>query len=244
MRRCVPAVLLALAATVAGAADPPPPWSGEASAGLVVTTGNSESTTANAKAQVVHQSARWRNTTGVGTLKTEQTDALTGDDVRTAERYGVANKTDFSFTERDYAFLALEFEKDLVGPVRERTSETAGYGRKVLTGPAHLLEAELGAGARQTEDQGTAEEHGDFIGRARVAYTWNFSGTSYLGETLKVESGDSNTFTESVSELRVSLVGALFALGSYTVRSNSDVPAGARKTDTITALSLGWTFGK
>jgi putative salt-induced outer membrane protein YdiY len=42
----------------------------------------------------------------------------------------------------------------------------------------------------------------------------------------------------------VSLVGKLFALGSYTVRTNSDVPAGTRKTDTVTSLSLGWTFGK
>jgi putative salt-induced outer membrane protein len=244
MRSRFPGLLLAIVSAAAGAADPPPPWSGEASAGLVVTTGNSESSTANAKFQGVYQSARWRNTTDVTTIKTEQTDPATGDDVRTAERYLLGNKTDFNFTDRDYAFLALEFEKDLVGPIRERTSETAGYGRKILTGPAHLLEAEIGAGARQTEDQGTAEENSDTIGRARVAYKWNFSETSAFGETLKVESGDSNTFTESVTELKVSLVGKLFALASYTARSNSDVPPGTKKTDTITALSLGWTFGR
>ncbi len=230
--------------TLAQDAPPPPPWSGEASAGMILTTGNSESSTVNAKGEVVYRSKLWRNTLNAATVRTTQEDTATGADVRTAERYGVGNKTDFNFTERDYAFLALEFEKDLVGPVRERTSETAGYGRKILTGPAHLLEAELGAGARQTEDQGTQETHSDAIGRARVAYKWNFSETSYLGETVKVESGESNTSTESVTELRVSLVGTLFALGSYTVRSNSDVPPGTKKTDTITALSLGWTFGK
>ena len=238
------ALLFAVASSAVVAADPPPPWSGEVSAGLIVTTGNSETTTANAKAQVVYQSERWRNTTDASAIKTKQTDAATGDDVTTAERYLLGNKTDFNFTDRDYAFLALEFEKDLVGPVRERTSETAGYGRKILTGPVHLLEAELGAGARQTEAQVTEEKDDDIIGRARVAYKWNFSETSNFGETLKVESGDSNTFTESVTELKLSLVGKLFALASYTVRSNSDVPAGAEKTDTITTLSLGWTFGK
>lgn len=245
MRSRTLALLLAAVPSITLAQDaPPPPWSGEASAGMVLTTGNSESTTVNAKAEVVYQSERWRNTFNATTIKTEQEDAVTGEDVRTAERYLVGNKTDFNFTDRDYAFLALEYEKDLVGPIRERTSETAGYGRKILTGPAHLLEAELGAGARQTEDQGTEETHSDAIGRARVAYKWNFSETSYLGETVKVESGESNTFTESVTELRVSLVGRLFALASYTVRSNSDVPPGTKKTDTITALSLGWTFGK
>jgi putative salt-induced outer membrane protein len=244
MRSSALGLLLTAPAVVFAQDAPPPPWSGEVSAGMVVTTGNSESATLNAKGELVYQSKQWRNTANASAIKTEQEDLATGEDLRPAERYLVGNKTDFNFTEHDYAFLALEFEKDLVGPVRERTSETAGYGRKVLTGPAHLLEAELGAGARQTEDQGTAETHDDVIGRLRVAYKWNFSETSYFGETLKVESGDSNTFSESVTELRVSLVGKLFALGSYTVRTNSDVPAGTRKTDTVTSLSLGWTFGK
>ena len=241
-------LLLATASSVAYAEDapppPPPPWSGEVSAGSIVTTGNTESETFNAKGEVVYQSKKWRNTSNGSVTKTETTDPLTDEDVVTAERYLAGNKTDYNFDERNYAFVALEFEKDLVGAVRERASETAGYGRKILLGPTHLLEAELGAGARQTEEQGTRAKDDDVIGRFRAAYKWNFSETSYFGETVKVESGDSNTFSESVSELRVSLIGKLFALGSYTVRSNTDVPAGAKKTDTITAFSLGWTFGK
>jgi putative salt-induced outer membrane protein len=248
MRFGIFGLLLATAGGAALAQDapqpPPPPWSGEVSAGSVVTTGNTESSTINAKGEVIYQSNLWRNTANGSVIRTETTDPLTDVDVVTAERYLAGNKTDFNFDERNYAFVALEFEKDLVGPVRQRTSETAGYGRKILTGPEHLLEAELGAGARQTEEQGTGMKDSDPIGRFRAAYKWNFSETSYFGETVKVESGDSNTTTESVSELRVSLIGKLFALGSYTVRSNTDVPAGTRKTDTITALSLGWTFGK
>ena len=226
------------------AADPPPPWSGEVSAGVTRTSGNSKSSTMNGKVQVVHASERWRNTSDAQGNNTRTTDPVTGEDVRTAERYLLGNKTDFNFTEHDYAFLALEWEKDLYGPVRERSSETVGYGRKILTGPTHLLEAELGAGSRQTEENGTGDKQTDAIGRGRIAYKWNFSETSYFGETLKAESGKSNTLTESVTELRLSLVGKLFALASYTARNNSDVPPGAKKTDTITSLSLGWTFGK
>lgn len=237
-------LVLAFAPLAVLAADPPPPWSGEVSAGMVLTSGNTDSTTINAKAQAVHNSVLWRNTTDAALSKASQTDPVTGADVRTAERYALGNKTDFNFTEHDYAFLALEFEKDLVGPVRERESETVGYGRKILTGPVHLLEAELGAGARQTTAQVTEDKASDFIGRARVAYKWNLSETSYLGETVKVESGKSNTYAESATELKMSLVGKLFAVASYIVRNNSDVPAGVKNTDTITALNLGWSFGK
>ncbi len=236
---------LLLAAAIPGAvlaADPPPRWSGEASAGVVVTSGNSESATTNAKGEVVYNSERWRDTFNASALNTSQT--VAGVEARTAERYLVGNKTDFNFTDRDYAFLALEFENDLFGPIRERTSETAGYGRKLLTGPRHTLEAELGAGARQTEAQVTAEKNSDAIGRGRLAYKWALSETSHFAETAKVESGDSNTFVESVTELKVSLVGKLFVLGSYTLRQNSDVPPGTQKTDTITTINLGWSFGK
>jgi len=225
------------------------PWSGEVGAGYIATSGNSENRSVNAKGELVFTSERWRNTLNAAALHSQQTDAVTHENVVSAERYTAGDKLDFNFTERDYAFVALEWEKDLVGPIRERMSETAGYGRKVLTGPAHLLELELGAGARQTETQVTPEapvavESDDAIGRGRVAYRWNFTEASHFGETVKVESGKSNTTLESVTELKLTLVGKLFALASYTLRQNSDVPAGTKKTDTITTFSLGWSFGK
>jgi len=251
MRICTLGVLLAAVAPgLAAAADnpPPPPWSGEVTAGLVATEGNSETRTANARAEVIYASEAWRNTFNAAAIQSQatQTNELTGQEENevTAERYSLGNKSDFNFTEVDYAFLQLEYEKDLIGGVRERTSETVGYGRKVLTGPAHLLEVEAGLGARQTEEQGTGIGADDAILRGRLGYKWNFSETSFFGETIKAESGESNTFTESVTELRLSLIGKLFALGSYTIRANTDVPAGTKKTDTITAFSLGWTFGK
>ena len=240
------------------AADPPPapksPWSGDVTAGLVSTSGNSKTSTANAKAQVVYTQQWWKNTFDASALKSEQTtrDAVTFVETEsvTAERYLLGNKTDFNLTEVDYLFLQLEFEKDLVGPIRERTSETAGYGRKVLTGPEHFLDLEIGAGMRQTESQivlpaaPAAVKEDDVIGRGRLAYKWQFTEQSHFAETIKVESGDANTFMESVTEARLSLVGKLYAQASYTVRTNSEVPPGTEKTDTITAFSLGWTFGK
>jgi putative salt-induced outer membrane protein len=250
--RCLP--LLALVAAMPAVAQdapapPPPPWQGEISAGFVMTTGNSETTTANAKAQAIYQSTDWRNTFDAALIKTEQTSKVTGLEEVTAERYLVTDKLDWNMTPRDYLFLSLEFEKDLAGPIRQRTSETVGYGRKLLTGPDHLLEAELGAGMRQTETQITptaplAVKEDDVIARARAAYKWIFRPESHFGETIKAESGDSNTFIESVTELRVSLYRKLYAQGTYTVRQNTKVPAGTEKTDTITAISLGWTFGK
>ncbi|RJF80234.1 DUF481 domain-containing protein [Oleomonas cavernae] len=42
----------------------------------------------------------------------------------------------------------------------------------------------------------------------------------------------------------MSVVGNLAAGLNYTVRNNSEVPAGTEKTDTFTAVNLSYAFGK
>lgn len=254
LRRCVLLLcVLPAAVTAQDAAPPPPPWSGEASVGVVATSGNSENQSANARLEVVYAEDDYRNTFNATALQASSTqlNELTGleESTATSERYTVGDKADFLFSEHNYAFLQVEYEKDLIGPIRERLSETLGYGRKVLDGPDHTLDLEIGAGFRQTESQITpaapvALTEDDAIARGRVAYRWNFREGSHFGETFKAESGESNTFLESVTEAKLDLIGAVFALASYTVRRNTDVPAGTHKTDTVTAFSLGWSFGK
>lgn len=224
--------LLLMASPLVHAGD----WKGEAAAGLLSTSGNSETQSVNGKILLDYLGGPWKNAFTAVALNS-------GDDEgTTAERYTVGDKLDYNFTERDYLFGALDYEKDLFGGFRERTAETAGYGRHLLTGPVHLLDAEIGGGARQTEEQGTGDKESEAIGRIGGKYQWTISQTSAFAQSLKVESGSSNTFTEAVSELKLSIVGNLFASVSFTARNNSEVPPETEKTDTVTALSLSYTF--
>lgn len=212
-------------------------WKGEAGAGLLATSGNSETESLNGKLVLDYIHERWKNSFTAIAINSGDEEG------RTAERYSAGNKLDYSFTERDYIFGALDWEKDLFGGYRERTSEVVGYGRRILTGPVHTLEAEIGAGARQTEEQDTGIDENEAIGRVGGKYGWILSETSAFAQSLKVESGSSNTFTEAVSELKLSVVGNVFAAISFTWRNNSDVPADTDKTDTVTAVSLSYAFG-
>jgi putative salt-induced outer membrane protein len=217
-------------------------WSGEATLGYLSTSGNATTESVSARLALDYTQTRWKNSFSASAINTSDSG------VTRAERYTVGDKVDFNFDERNYAFGALEYEKDLFGGVRERTSETAGYGRHVLSGPVHHLDLEAGVGARQTEAQTVAgvrgEQDRDLIGRAFVKYKWEISPTSTFGQTLKIESGASNTFSESVSELKLSVVGNLFATLSYTVKHNSEVPAGTEQMDTFSAVSLSYKFGQ
>lgn len=212
-------------------------WKGEAAAGLLTTSGNSESESFNGKVLLDWIQAPWKNSFTATAINQGDEDG------RTAERYAVGDKLDWNFSERDYLFAALDWEKDLFGGFRERTAETGGYGRHVLTGPVHVLDLELGAGARQTEEQDTGDKDDEAIVRAGGKYKWKISDHSAFAQSVKVEYGKSNTFTESITELKLSVVGNLFASLSFTLRNNSDVPEDSKKTDTFTAVNLGYGFG-
>jgi putative salt-induced outer membrane protein len=215
------------------------PWSGEFALGYLATTGNSDTSSVNAKGALVYAAERWKNTLTASAINTY------ADRESSAENYAATEQADFNFTPRDYAFVALEWNKDLFAAIRERTSETTGYGRHVLVGPAHLLDLELGAGARQLQtNDHPRERESDFIGRAALKYQWNITQTATLHQSLKVEAGESNTYTESVTRLKLSIIGNLFANLSYTLKNNSNTAPDTEQTDTETAVTLSYQFGK
>lgn len=215
----------------------PPPWWGEASAGVLTTSGNSETRTANGKVTLDYQRADWRNALLLQAL-------LAADDGQTTgERYLVTDKVDYTFFEQNYFFAALDFEKDLFGGIRQRTSQTLGLGRHLLTGPAHRLDVELGAGARQQQEQDSLDKDRDLIGRFGLDYQYRINDNSGVRQTVKVESGEANTFTQSVTELKLYVIGNLFTSIMLTVQNNSSVDPGVKHTDSTTALNFSYAFG-
>lgn len=226
-------VALLLSPALASAGD----LSGSLGASLLVTDGNSQSRSLGGKVSLAYASEPWKNTFDASATN------VSGSTGQTAERYLVGDKVDYGFTEHTYAFVTAEWEKDLFGPVRERTSETVGVGRHFLLGPTHFLDGEIGGGARQTKANITGLRESEAIGRLGGKYQWKFTDTNAFTETIKVESGASNTFSESVSALTMQLVGTLSTSITYTVRHNSDVPSGREHVDTETAVSLVYPFG-
>ena len=225
-------------------ADDPDPWTGELGAGFVSSSGNSSSRAGNIRMSLGLQAGRFKHNLKGEALHTRD------EGETTAERYTAGYKVDFNFTSHDFAFAAVEFEKDLFAGVRERTSETVGYGRRLLKTEAHAWNVELGGGLRQTEFQepedGTSTEdlsESEAVGRFATDYTWKISETSVFKQTLSAESGASNTAIESLSELRLSIIGNLFAALSYTVRHNTEVAEDTERTDSYTAVNLSYAFG-
>lgn len=212
-------------------------WNGNAEFGYLSSSGNTDTQNLKAEFGIGYDTEKWKNKLSLGAYNAAE------DDETTSERYTAKFKSDYFFTKHDYVFGALDWEKDLFGGVRERTSETIGYGRRLIKTDKNQLDAELGAGFRQQTSQKPAlEDSDDAIGTAALKYRHIFSSTASFGQTVRSEFGDDNTFTEAVSDLKMNLTGSLFVKLSYTIKNNSDVPVGTEKTDRYAAVTLSYDF--
>ena len=238
MLRCyLIALLVALAAPSLAeeAEEETGPLAGNIKFGFLATSGNTETKTMNTGAEATYTLERWIHTAKGAAIYAED------NEVTTAEAYEASWRTDWALTDRDSVFGRLNWRKDRFGPFDVQFSQTLGYGRKILTGRTHILNADVGAGARQSEDQ-LGVNNDEFIVTGGLDYTWKFSETAQFRQTLDVEVGEDNTFSEAVSSVSTTLIGAFRLVASYTLRHNTDAPPGTDKRDTRTAVSLEYNF--
>lgn len=210
-------------------------WSGAGEFGYVATSGNTDTQSMSAKISLANERARWRHTLNLDALNSSDSDTTT------AERYAGDWQTDYKFTEFDYIFGRLSHETDKFSGYDYRSSETAGYGRRVLRTESVTLDLEAGLGARQSKLMDDGTEH-ETIGRFAGRYAWQISPNAKLTEKLSTEIGGDATVTRSVTALQADIIGNLAVKLSYTVENTSDVPPGTKKTDTETMASLVYKF--
>lgn len=220
------------------AADTPPEpdhFKGSAELGYLASSGNSDTTSLNAKLVMEYEVEKWRH----GFLA--QAIRATNADLLTSERYQASAKSDYKFSEHNYFFGVANYDRDEFSGFTRRLSEALGYGRRIVATEKHMLDAEIGVGARQTTLVDGTEQN-DNIARLGINYNWAISDTSSFSQTLAVESGDLNTYSESVTAVTANLMSQLALKVSYTIKRNSDVPVGVENTDTYTAVSVLYSF--
>lgn len=234
--RFIAAAMTVLAPFAAFGEDAPTSkWKSDAELGLVITKGNTETQNVNAKLNVLNERAQWRHEGHIEALQTSSGDETT------AEKYLASYKVDYKFTDVDYAFGMFKYENDRFSGYDYQTSETVGYGRRVVKTEAVTLDLELGAGARQTEPK-AGDRTDESIVRGALNLGWAVSPTAVFTEQLTVEAGEEATITTSVTALKAKINTSLAMSLSYTVKNTSDVPPGIEETDTQTAVTLVYTL--
>ncbi|MFL2554935.1 MAG: YdiY family protein [Candidatus Rariloculaceae bacterium] len=210
-------------------------FSGRAAFGYLATSGNSANETMSGNFDLGWNYATWHHSFKGAAVRASSSS------VDTAEAYALDWKTDYDLGENTYAYGLIAWTDDKFSGYESQTRQAIGYGRRFIDTERHMLNGEAGAGSRQAEVRtGMSQDEGIF--RLSGDYLWNISETSDFSQTLAIESGSENTFTESVSKLTADIRANFSVVFSYTIRNNSDVPANTKKRDTFTAVALEYTF--
>lgn len=237
MRRCLFAAAV-LAAAVPAHAD----WSGKGETGLVVASGNTDTETANAKVQVINETADWKLALGGAALYASDEEG------KTANRWDAFTQLDWSFTKRNFLFGAGRYEEDEFSGFIYQATASYGVGRRFYDTPTTKATGTVGAGYKffetrdSLDDTGALIEEGssdrEVIFRATLDFDHQFTPTTSFINKLIVESGADNTFVSNDTSLQVRMTDVLALAVGLSVRHNTQPPPDFQETDTLTTINL------
>ena len=234
-------IVLALALMSASAlaqnpAPPADPLVGTVALGYLSTSGNTDSTNANASFKAVWDRGRdWIHNWNALAISA-RTNGVT-----TAEAYAAGYKAQRALGKKSYLFAAGDWRQDQFSGYDRQSTEAVGYGRKLITTDKQTLSVEGGIGRKQaTLINGTDVDESVLHGG--LDYMIHLGENSQFNQKLLLEVGDKNRYTESLSAVKAKIRGNLALVASYVIKSNSDVPVGIEKTDRYTAISLEYGF--
>jgi putative salt-induced outer membrane protein len=217
------------------------PWKSSAELGFINTTGNTETQTTAAKADAVYEIDKWRHTGHAEGYGQKSKDEVTGESVVSAERYELSGKSDYKFTENDYAFGQVKLKKDRFSGFEYEDTVSLGYGRKVIKQEDMELDLEIGPGIRFYKvDDGESNNEALLVLAGK--YWWAITDNSKFIQELYFDIGEEYTDSKSITGVQANINKTLALKFTYTIRNKSEVPADTEKTDTETALTLVYNF--
>ena len=229
-------MLVSTSSLVLAADEKKSTWKGEIGAGYVATTGNTDTSKFNAKAEGTLEKEKWRHYFKATALNSDS------NGVTDAERYFMVGKSDFKYKENSYVFGRADYETDKFSGFDYQYTVTLGIGHRYLKKyPTMTLDVDAGLGLKGFKAEGQSSDI-EGLGRLSAKYIWDFQEKSNVSEEVSAEFANSFDVYKSTTGLTVQLIGKL-ALGlSYTVKYTSDVLPGFKKTDTETTINLLYTF--
>lgn len=217
-------------------------WRTSLESGLLLSSGNTKEQTITGRLNTLRETGSWRHNLRLETRVTEK------DESTTAERYTGSWQTDYRFNPHDFVFGRVRYDRDRFSGYDFQASSAAGYGRRVWNGQDNYLDLSAGLGYRynrlaEADDQGSRRRE-DPIGRLAASFLYQLSPSAEFSQELETEIGldDGESASRSITSLSMDVIGALAMKASYTVEHETDVPEGIKKTDTITSLTLLYSF--
>ncbi|NQX95972.1 MAG: DUF481 domain-containing protein [Erythrobacter sp.] len=209
-------------------------WSGKGELGAFNSTGNAENTGLTASLSLVKEGINWRH------KLSGRADYQEANGVTTREQFIAAYEPNLKINDRLFAYALAQYERDRFQGFSARYSASGGLGYDVLTdGPT--LSVKAGPAWRRTELINGASTS-NLAGLAALDFDWSISDALTLTQDASalVQSGSSTLISDT--GLQAAFSDALSVRLSYTVETDTNPPAGAVKTDTLSRITIIYDF--
>jgi putative salt-induced outer membrane protein len=220
--------------TAAGAATSPAfaDWNGKGQAGVVISSGNSESKAGNVKLALGETTGPWTNTVGFNAVYASDSVSTT------SQRWELLGQTNYKFDAHNFVFGGLRYEDDRFGGYKSQATLSGGVGHQFIDTADTKLSGQVGLGYKRTEKRNPNDTVSALAYLGQVDFRHSFNASTTLLDKLSVEATSDNTYAQNELSLEVKMSDKLALAVGYAVRYNSDPPPAFKKTDTLTTMNL------
>lgn len=209
-------------------------WSGEATIGGSLISGNAEEQAVTAGLNLNRAEGAWEH--GLTILG----DYSRNNGVTTKESLDANYRTKWFAWDRGYIFGLLDFELDSFQAFDWRTSEAVGVGYRVLQNDAMTWDLEGGPGARQTKLAGDISNEFIFVLGSDFDYLIR-DGLKFTNDTAAFIGSDRTTLT-NLAAITAQLTERISGRLSFEAQHDTSVPLGQVRTETATRVSIVYGF--
>tara|TARA_B100000686_G_C16604687_1_gene870546 strand:- start:145 stop:882 length:738 start_codon:yes stop_codon:yes gene_type:complete len=241
-------LLLAIAGTCVAAnaiaQDEPKPFTMDGEFGLIVTTGNTETSSATAGITAQQELENWSNDYQIEGLYKQETVVQDDEEVErtSAQKFFASAQGNYKLENPDHRlFVFSSYEDDRFSNFAYQATLAGGWSQKMWKTEKTAFEYSVGPGYSWAETQ-AGVDNDSFIVRGSAAFKWFISDTAKFTQTASTEVGSENTKSRAESALTATISGSLSMKVSLRLDHNSNVAEGVEKLDTETAVTLVYNF--
>tara|TARA_B100000700_G_scaffold22466_1_gene21754 strand:+ start:1079 stop:1816 length:738 start_codon:yes stop_codon:yes gene_type:complete len=241
-------LLLAIAGTCVAASaiaqDEPKPFTMDGEFGLIVTTGNTETSSATAGITAQQELENWSNDYQIEGLYKQETVVQDDEEVErtSAQKFFASAQGNYKLENPDHRlFVFSSYEDDRFSNFAYQATLAGGWSQKMWKTEKTAFEYSVGPGYSWAETQ-AGVDNDSFIVRGSAAFKWFISDTAKFTQTASTEVGSENTKSRAESALTATISGSLSMKVSLRLDHNSNVAEGVEKLDTETAVTLVYNF--
>ena len=228
----------------------PSPWSGSSGElGYAAAHGNSTTDSLNGRVKLRYTDGDWIYSSDTTALHSRARYTTTHDDgsvthghQTTAERYTAGAGSALQLGEHRQLTATGRYEHDNFTTYNRLFTFGIGYGTRLIDHERFYLDGQVGPGIRRAHNTDENREETGLIGRGLFDLKYSITDNADLINTLLVESGSYNTYTQNDFGVQVAMNSRFALKTAWQIRHNSQVSDDDEKTDILTTINLVYTF--